>query len=125
MYRSTRSILLLALPLLAMPALGTPVRHSLSEVEIRQALAGKVVGDGQHWTYHLKSNGSIEGAEMRRPVQGKWAIHDRRLCLSVPSGAPENCSEVVREGKGLLLHANGLDISDLYVEPYRSKRQWE
>jgi hypothetical protein len=26
----------------------------LSADELRQAVSGKVVGDGQHWTYHLK-----------------------------------------------------------------------
>lgn len=97
----------------------------LSADELRQAVSGKVVGDGQHWTYHLKKDGSLEGAEMRRPVTGRWAVKGNRLCLSVPAEAPANCSQVGHAGKSLVLRDNGMDISDLRVAPYHSSKQWE
>lgn len=97
----------------------------LNTDELRQTVSGKVVGDGQHWTYHLKKNGSLEGAEMRRPVTGRWAVKGNRLCLSVPTAAPANCASVVRSGTTLALQDKGMVIADLHVEPYCSSRQWE
>jgi len=97
----------------------------LSTDELPQAVSGKVVGDWQHWIYHLKKDGSLEGAEMHQPVTGRWAVKGNRLCLSVPTGAPDNCSQVAHTGKNLVLRDYGMDISDLRVAPYRSRKQWE
>lgn len=98
-------------------------RHTLSGAEINKTFVGKVATDGHHWTYHLKPDGSIDGVEMGRPRKGRWSIHDNRLCLSVPLGTPEQYVAIVREGKGLIFRDNGMDITDVQVEPYRSRQQ--
>lgn len=95
----------------------TPARKMLTAAEIRQDLIGKVITDGFHWSYHLKSDGSIDATEMGRSRKGKWVIQGKQLCLAIFAGAaPDECWEIVREGKALIFRAHDQDIFNVTVQ---------
>lgn len=100
--------------------------RKLNAGEVRQTLIGKVISDGYHWRYHLKENGSIDGSEMGRPRNGRWHLEGSRLCIVITAGAaPDQCWDVMREGKNLVFAINGSVIYDVKVEEPRQvpKRQ--
>ncbi|MCW3482002.1 hypothetical protein OL229_20980 [Neisseriaceae bacterium JH1-16] len=118
------ALALIGLVLVSGSVLATHAPHSkvLSGAEIHKTLVGKVVTDGHHWSYYLKPNGNIDAEEMGRAKQGHWAIHGNQMCLSVPTGAPDDCAEVVRGGKGLVFQMNGMALIDVIVESPDPKR---
>lgn len=90
----------------------------LSAKEIRHLLIGKVISDGAHWHYYLKPDGTIDGEELSRPRKGRWRFKENRLCITIVNGAaPDECWEVTREGKKLMLGTNGQVVYSIRVEP--------
>jgi len=118
-----RILLLIGFMLAAGSALAAHIPHRkvLTGAEIKQTFVGKEVTDGHHWSYYLKPGGDIDAAEMGRTKKGHWAILGNQLCLSIPTGAPTDCVEVVREGKGLVFQGNGLALIDVTVEPHQAQ----
>lgn len=96
-------------------------RKTLTEEEVRQALIGQAITDGYHWRYHLKPDGSIDAQEMGRPRKGRWHFEGNRLCIAITAGAaPNECWDVMREGKGLVLGIHGNPIYDIQIAaPHR------
>lgn len=94
--------------------------RKLNAGEVRQTLIGKVISDGYHWRYHLKENGLIDGTELARSRKGRWHLEGSRLCIVITAGAaPDECWDVMREGKKLVLGINGSVIYDVKVEEPR------
>lgn len=109
----------LALSLLAATQIAEagPKPIVLKADEVRQTLIGNVITDGAHWRYHLKPDGSIDGFEMGRVRKGRWNIRGDKLCLVIAAGAsPNECWDVMREGRNLVLGINGNAIRDIQVE---------
>lgn len=97
-----------------------PARRTLTGSQIRATFVGKVVTDGFHWSYYLKPDGSIEGAELGRSRKGKWSIRNNELCIDIAKGqSPAYCWGIVREGKTLISQINGNDMQDVMVEERR------
>lgn len=100
-------------------------RHTLTPEEIRSTFVGKVATDGTHWSYLLKSDGSIVAVELGRQRKGRWVIRDKKLCLSVPDMAPEECWLVIRASGKLIFRRDGLDVMDVIVEaPSGYQLEW-
>jgi hypothetical protein len=94
-----------------------PALKKLSALQIRQTLSGKVITDGTHWTYYLKSNGAIDAFEMKRARKGHWHLDDNRLCIAINAGAaPDRCFDVMWEGKNLVFGIDGQVIYDVKVK---------
>jgi hypothetical protein len=92
-----------------------PKLKTLSGREVRQELVGNVITDEYHWSYFLKPDGSIDATEMGRPRKGHWHIQGNRLCIVIIAGAaPDQCWDVMRDGKELIFGINGQTI--LYVK---------
>lgn len=100
-------------------------RHTLTPEEIRNTFIGQVATDGTHWSYLVKSDGSISAVELGRQRKGRWAIRQKKLCLSVPEMAPEDCWLVIREGGRLIFSRDGLDVVDVTIEaPSGYQLEW-
>jgi hypothetical protein len=98
-----------------------PPRKTLTAEEVRQTLIGQAITDGYHWRYLLKPDGSIDAQEMGRPRRGHWHFKGNRLCIAITAGAaPNECWDVMREGKGLVLGIHGNPIYDIQITaPHR------
>lgn len=102
-----------------------PKRHTLTPEDIRNTFVGQVATDGTHWSYLFKSNGSISAVELGRQRKGRWAIRHKKLCLSVPEMAPEDCWLVIQEGGKLIFRRDGLDVVDVTIEaPSGYQLEW-
>lgn len=121
MYKAWVAVASLILVSGSILAAEAPAGKTLSAAEIKKIFVGKVATDGAHWSYHLKPDGSVDGTELGSIHKGRWAIRGKQLCLTVPVGTKEDCVEVVRGGSGFIFRANGLDVSDVTIEPYRSR----
>lgn len=95
-----------------------PTRHVLNADEIRATFVGQVVGDGYHWRYYLKPDGSVDGTSMGRSRKGYWSVRGQQLCLAIINDtAQDQCYGVVRKDKALIFRVNGQDFVDVHVEP--------
>lgn len=102
-----------------------PPRKTLSTVEIKQVLAGKVAADDHHWLYCFKTDGSVSGTELGSAHKGRWRVRDGRLCLNVPIRTNAHCMAVVKEGEKYIFRTDGVDLSDVTIVPYRAALQVE
>ena|SRR5690242_19620026 len=74
---------------------------------LRSLFAGKEFGDGVHFAYRFRTDGTFAGTEMSRSVTGKWRKTDREMCWewTRPPGA-EECYTVEVDGTAVRLMRN-------------------
>lgn len=97
-----------------MCAAGTAVAEDWRSLEgpaIRRAFSGREYGDGAHYAHRFLGDGSLEGTEMGRTVQGRWRVDGRQLCTdrSKPR-ISQQCYEVERSGDEVRLLSNGYAV---------------
>ena len=80
----------------------------------------KEFGDGVHFAYQFKADGTFTGTEMSRRVSGSWRVAKDELCWKWkrPRG-PDECYEVQQDGPHLRLLINGSDAWYGTLEPLR------
>jgi hypothetical protein len=68
----------------------------------------KEFGDGAHFAYQLKRDGSFTGTEMGKEVSGTWRVASDQLCWTWqrPPGSRE-CYDVQQDGANIRLLING------------------
>ena len=75
---------------------------------LRALFAQKEFGDGVHFAYRFKADGTFTGTEMAKTVSGTWQVVGDRFCWSwVRPPGPRECYEVQQDGKNLRLLVNG------------------
>jgi hypothetical protein len=69
---------------------------------------GKELGDGVHFAYQFKRDGTFTGTEMTKEVRGAWRVRGNELCWKWqrPPGA-EECYRVQQDGAHVRLAING------------------
>ena len=75
---------------------------------IAALVSDKEFGDGAHFAYQLKADGTFTGTEMAKRVSGTWRVHEDDLCWKWrrPPG-PEECYRVQQDGPHLRFLING------------------
>ena len=70
--------------------------------------SGKEFGDGVHFAYQFKADGSFTGTEMSKTVSGSWRVRNNEFCWSwlQPPG-PRECYEVQQDDGHVRLLING------------------
>ena len=71
-------------------------------------ISDKEFGDGAHFAYQLKADGTFTGTEMAKDVSGIWRVQQDDLCWKWlrPPG-PEECYRVQQDGPHLRFLING------------------
>jgi hypothetical protein len=69
---------------------------------------GKEFGDGVHFAYQFRADGTFTGTEMAKEVRGAWRVNENELCWKwhSPPG-PEECYRVQQDGAHVRLMMNG------------------
>ena len=83
--------------------------QKLNGSDIRRAFAGHEFGDGVHFNFRYRPNGSLEGMSMGKKVARKWRIAGDTLCATDVSG--EICYAVWKKGVDIRLYPGGSNIS--------------
>ena len=80
----------------------------------------KEFGDGVHFAYQFKADGTFTGTEMSRRVSGSWRVAKDELCWKWerPPG-PDECYEVQQDGRHVRLLINGSEAWYGTLEPLR------
>ena len=75
--------------------------------QLRVLFAAKEFGDGVHFAYQLRADGTFTGTEMARDVTGRWRTTEREFCWrwTKPRGA-EECYDVEQSGGEVRLLRN-------------------
>ena len=81
--------------------------RTVSGVALQSLFKDKEFGDGVHFAYQFKANGTFTGTEMSKPVSGSWQVRDNEFCWKWlrPPG-PDECYQVQRDGARVRLMIN-------------------
>jgi hypothetical protein len=75
---------------------------------VRSLVQDKEFGDGVHFAYRFRSNGTFTGMEMGRAERGTWRIVKDEWCWKwTQPPAAEECYRVQRDGTQMRLMRNG------------------
>jgi hypothetical protein len=96
----------LALPCATIGA-GKEHWRKVNGADLRGLFSEKEFGDGVHWTYQFKGNGTFTGTEMSKAVSGSWQVRESEFCWKWlrPPG-PEECYEVQQDGNTVRMLIN-------------------
>lgn len=98
-------VLLLAL---AAPASADEAWRSVKGAALRELFSDKEFGDGAHFAYRLRRDGTFAGTEMGKDVSGTWRVAADQVCVrwERPPG-PDECYDVQADGANVRLLING------------------
>lgn len=82
--------------------------RSVKGPALRELFKDKEFGDGVHFAYQFKADGTFTGTEMARTVSGAWRVRRDEFCWSwlQPPG-PRECYDVQQDGAHVRLLING------------------
>ncbi len=80
----------------------------------------KEFGDGVHFAYQFKADGTFTGTEMSKRVSGSWRVRNDEFCWNwlQPPG-PRECYEVQQDDGHVRLLINGSEAWYGTLEPLR------
>lgn len=99
---------------------GEPNWHPVRDGDIQRLFSGREFGDGAHFSYRFRSNGTFAGTEMGRNVRGRWRTTARQFCWTNPPGA-EECYEVESSGENVRLLRYGSEASFGTLSPIKAE----
>jgi hypothetical protein len=76
----------------------------------RSLFANKEFGDGVHFAYRFRSDGTFSGTEMAKDVRGTWRVAGNEICWkwTRPPSA-EECYGMQKDGADIRLMRNGYE----------------
>jgi hypothetical protein len=108
---SGRGAALIMVGALALPcaAIGADKERwrKVSGADLYGLFSEKEFGDGVHWVYQFKGDGTFTGTEMSKAVSGSWQVRENEFCWKWlrPPG-PEECYEVQQDGNAVRMLIN-------------------
>jgi hypothetical protein len=77
---------------------------------VRSLFSDKEFGDGVHFAYQFKADGTFTGTEMAKQVSGSWRVAKDEFCWhwQRPPG-PRECYRVEQDGSHVRLLINGVE----------------
>src|SRR4051812_49504349 len=77
---------------------------------LREMFAEHEFGDGVHFAYQFRADGTFSGTEMAKDVRGTWRLSGREICWTwtQPRGA-EECYVARGNGAEISLFRNGFE----------------
>ena len=109
-----RRLILAALALCsgAPPLAGAAEAHwqAVTGAPLQTLFRDREYGDGVHFAYQFRRNGTFTGTEMGRSVEGNWRASGNEICWTWrrPRSA-EECYRAQKQGVEVRLFANGIE----------------
>jgi hypothetical protein len=87
---------------------------------VQKLFADRELGDGTHYSYSFRRDGTFVGFEMGKDVRGTWRSTDRQVCWTwtKPRGA-EECYDVQHSGNDVRLFRHGYEALSGTLTPLR------
>jgi len=99
-----------------------PQWRAVEGASVQKLFADRELGDGTHYSYSFRHDGTFVGFEMGKDVRGTWRSTERQICWTwtKPRGA-EECYEVQRSGNDVRLFRRGYEALSGTLTPLRSE----
>jgi|SRR4051812_18062823 len=113
----------------AIAAVATAISASAQEQEksvqgeaLREMFAEHEFGDGVHFAYQFRADGTFSGTEMAKEVRGTWRLSGGEICWTwtAPRGV-EECYVARNSGAEVRLLRNGFEQWYGTLKPIRSQ----
>jgi hypothetical protein len=90
---------------------------------LHEMFAGHEFGDGVHFAYRFRADGTFSGTEMGKDVRGTWRLSGREICWTwtQPRGA-EECYVARKNGAEINLFRNGFEQWYGTLKPIESRK---
>lgn len=86
-----------------------PALRRLKGGAIRAAFTGHRLGDGSHFRWRYRADGTIEGKSLGKTIEGRWRVQGDQLCETFDE--PETCFYVALQGDSVTLSRDGTSVS--------------
>jgi hypothetical protein len=88
---------------------------------LREMFAEHEFGDGVHFAYRFRADGTFSGTEMTKEVRGRWRLSGREICWTwtQPPGQ-EECYVARKSGAEVSLSRNGFEQWYGILKPIKS-----
>ena len=94
--------------------------HAVKGSDLAALLRDKEFGDGVHFAYRLKGDGTFAGTEMGKEVSGTWRVNKDELCWKWRQPTvQEECYVVQQDGDQLRMMLNGSEAWYGTLQPLR------
>ena len=92
--------------------------HPVAGDALSVLFSEKEFGDGAHFAYRFRRDGTFSGTEMGKSVSGAWRAHASEFCMKwlQPPG-PDECYQVERDGANVRFLINGSEAWYGKLEP--------
>ena len=109
MRRVLANVLLCGLVALSLPVSSAEERwRNIKGASLQSLFQDKEFGDGVHFAYHFKADGTFTGTEMTKQVSGSWRVKQNEFCWKWQRPPrPEECYQVQQDGVHVRLLING------------------
>lgn len=99
------------------------VWRSVQGADLQRLFAEQELGDGVHYSYRFRGNGTFTGTEMAKEVRGTWKATVNQLCWTwiKPVGS-EECYEVRRNGRDVTLFRDGYEAVSGTLIPIKASK---
>jgi hypothetical protein len=106
----------------AVCAAGAEQGRAVEGKALREMFAGHEFGDGVHFAYRFRADGTFSGTEMAKDVRGTWRLSGGEICWTwtQPRGA-EECYVARKSGAEVSLFRNGFEQWYGTLKPIRSQ----
>jgi hypothetical protein len=102
-------------------ALGVPEAKSWKIIRgdaLHKLFANREFGDGVHFAYRFRAEGTFSGTEMAKDVRGTWRVVRDEMCWKwIHPTAAEECYRVQMNGTEIRLMRNGYEAWSGTLKP--------
>ena len=85
-------------------------RQNMQGADLRDVFIDHELGDGVHYAYQFRGNGTFTGFNMGKEIHGTWRLAENEFCWTRrKSMAVEECFEVERRGNEMRLLRDGYE----------------
>ena len=114
--------LAIATAMSAVCALAAEQGKAVQGQALREMFAEHEFGDGVHFAYRFRADGTFSGTEMAKEVRGTWRLSGGEICWTWtrPRGA-EECYVARKSGAEISLFRNGSEQWYGTLKPIRSQ----
>lgn len=89
---------------------------------LREMFAEREFGDGVHFAYRFRADGSFSGTEMAKDVRGTWRLSGREICWTwTRPRSAEECYIARQSGAEISLFRNGSEQWYGTLKPIRNQ----
>lgn len=94
----------------------------LTGAELVSTFEGKKLADGVHYAYRFFKGGKLQGANMGKLIEGRWAVKGNEICWQW-RGDENECYSITRRGNEIRAYLYGVEVLSGRIFELNSRKE--